>query len=123
MLTVEQINTSALSPLDLTATYDDFTKLDIRIGKVVSAEPVPGAKKLLKLIIDVGGENKQCIAGIGLNYTAEDLLNKSVAVVTNLAPKKLFGLESEVMVLAAVEGDILTLLKPDRDIAAGAKVA
>jgi len=107
----------------LTATYDDFTKLDIRIGKVVSAEPVPGAKKLLKLIIDVGGENKQCIAGIGLNYTAEDLLNKSVAVVTNLAPKKLFGLESEVMVLAAVEGDILTLLKPDRDIAAGAKVA
>jgi len=107
----------------LTATYDDFIKLDIRIGKVVSAEPVPGAKKLLKLIIDVGGENKQCIAGIGLNYTAEDLLNKSVAVVTNLAPKKLFGLESEVMVLAAVEGDILTLLKPDRDIAAGAKVA
>ncbi|HEY4673499.1 MAG TPA: methionine--tRNA ligase subunit beta [Nitrososphaerales archaeon] len=107
----------------MTATYDDFTKLDIRIGKVVSAEPVPGAKKLLKLIIDVGGENKQCIAGIGLNYTAEDLLNKSVAVVTNLAPKKLFGLESEVMVLAAVEGDILTLLKPDRDIAAGAKVA
>lgn len=107
----------------MTATYDDFIKLDIRIGKVVSAEPVPGAKKLLKLIIDVGGENKQCIAGIGLNYTAEDLLNKSVAVVTNLAPKKLFGLESEVMVLAAVEGDILTLLKPDRDIAAGAKVA
>ena len=109
--------------MDLSATYDDFIKLDIRIGKVVSAEPVPGAKKLLKLIIDVGGENKQCIAGIGLNYTAEDLLNKSVAVVTNLAPKKLFGLESEVMVLAAVEGDILTLLKPDRDIAAGAKVA
>jgi methionine--tRNA ligase beta chain len=107
----------------LTATYDDFIKLDIRVGKVVSAEPVPGAKKLLKLIIDVGGENKQCIAGIGLNYTAEDLLNKSVAVVTNLAPKKLFGLESEVMLLAAVEGDILTLLKPDRDIAAGAKVA
>ena len=107
----------------MTATYDDFIKLDIRIGKVVSAEPVPGAKKLLKLIIDVGGENKQCIAGIGLNYTAEDLLNKSVAVVTNLAPKKLFGLESEVMLLAAVEGDILTLLKPDRDIAAGAKVA
>lgn len=109
--------------MDLSATYDDFIKLDIRIGKVVSAEPVPGAKKLLKLILDVGGENKQCIAGIGLNYTAEDLLNKSVAVVTNLAPKKLFGLESEVMLLAAVEGDILTLLKPDRDIAAGAKVA
>ncbi|MCS4537489.1 MAG: methionine--tRNA ligase subunit beta [Thaumarchaeota archaeon] len=107
----------------MTATYDDFIKLDIRIGRVVSAEPVPGAKKLLKLIIDVGGENKQCIAGIGLNYTAEDLLNKSVAVVINLAPKKLFGLESEVMLLAAVEGDILTLLKPDRDIAAGAKVA
>ena len=107
----------------MTATYDDLIKLDIRIGKVVSAEPVLGAKKLLKLIIDVGGENKQCIAGIGLNYTSEDLLNKSVAVVINLAPKKLFGLESEVMLLAAVEGDILTLLKPDRDIAAGAKVA
>jgi len=109
--------------VDLTATYDDFIKLDIRVGKVVSAEPVPGAKKLLKLIIDIGGQNKQCIAGIGLNYAAEDLLNKSVAVVINLAPKKLFGLESEVMLLAAFEGDILTLLKPDREIAAGAKVA
>lgn len=107
----------------MTATYDDFTKIDIRVGKVVSAEPVPGAKKLLKLIIDIGGQNKQCIAGIGLNYTLEDLLNKSVAVVINLAPKKLFGLESEVMLLAAVEAEILTLLKPDRDIAAGAKVA
>ena len=107
----------------LSATYEDFTKIDIRIGKVVSAEPVPGAKKLLKLMIDIGGQNKQCIAGIGLNYTAEDLLNKSVAVVINLAPKKLFGLESEVMLLAAGEGDILTLLKPDKDITAVAKVA
>lgn len=107
----------------MTATYDDLIKLDIRIGKVVSAEPVPGAKKLLKLMIDIGGQNKQCIAGIGLNYTAEGLLNKSVAVVINLAPKKLFGLESEVMLLAAVEGDILALLRPDRDVVAGAKVA
>ena len=107
----------------MSATYDDFTKIDIRVGKVVSIEPIQGAKKLLKLIIDIGGQTKQCIAGIGLNYTADDLQNKTVAVVVNLAPKKLFGLESEVMLLAAVEGDILTLLKPDRDIAAGAKVA
>lgn len=107
----------------LTIAYEDFTKIDIRVGKVISAEPVAGAKKLLKLKIDVGGQEKQCIAGIGLNYKPEDLLNKSVAVVINMAPKKLFGLESEVMLLAAVEGDVLSLLKPDRDINAGAKVA
>ncbi len=107
----------------MSATFEDFTKIDIRVGKVVSAEPIAGAKKLLRLMIDIGGQSKQCIAGIGLNYTAEDLGNKSVAVVVNLAPKKLFGLESEVMLLAAVEGDILSLLKPDRDITAGAKVA
>lgn len=104
-------------------SYEDFTKIDIRVGKVISAEPVPGAKKLLKLQIEVGGETKRCVAGVGMNYSANDLVGKSVAVVTNLPPKTLFGLTSEVMLLAAVEGDILSLLKPDRDISAGAKVA
>jgi methionine--tRNA ligase beta chain len=104
-------------------SYEDFTKIDIRVGKVISAEPVAGAKKLLKLQIDVGGQTKQCVAGIGVNYVANDLVGKSVAVVTNMAPKTLFGLTSEVMLLAAVEGDILSLLKPDRDISVGAKVA
>lgn len=103
-------------------SYENFTRIDIRVGKVLSAAPVLGAKKLLRLQIDIGGQTKQCIAGIGMNYSANDLVGKSVAVVTNLAPKTLFGLSSDVMLLAAVEGDILSLLKPDKDVSAGAKV-
>lgn len=123
---MEQINISMILRIwqvRVLISYEDFTRIDIRVGKVISAEPVPGAKKLLKLQIDVGGETKRCVAGVGMNYSANDLVGKSVAVVTNLPPKTLFGLTSEVMLLAAVEGDILSLLKPDRDISAGAKVA
>lgn len=108
---------------DFSIPFEEFAKLDLRVGKVISAEPVPGAKKLLKLTIDIGGQTKQCVAGIGTQYTVDDLKERSVAVVTNLAPKKIFGIESEVMLLAAVEKDILSLLKADKDLAAGAKIA
>ena len=101
---------------------DEFTKIDVKVGKIVSAERVPGSKKLLKLQVDIGGELKQCIAGLADQYSSEEMTNKLVAVVTNLQKKKIFNLESEVMLLAAVDGPTVGLLQPDRPFPPGSNV-
>ena len=103
-------------------SFEDFIKLDCRVGKIVEAEMVAGAKKLVRLRIDIGGVMKQSIAGLGEQYRPEDLQSKLVAVVTNLQPRKIFGQESEVMLLAALDGDTVSLLRPDRDVSAGSKI-
>lgn len=103
------------------AEFEDFEKLDIRIGEIKSAEKIEKSDKLLKLKIDVGQE-KQCIAGIAKDYSPSELVGKKVVVVTNLEPVKLMGLVSEVMILAAdVDGKAI-LLKPDRDVKPGTKI-
>ncbi len=103
-------------------SFETFAKIDFRIGKIVEAEMVPDAKRLVKLKIDIGGTIKQSVAGLGGHYTPAELLSKVVAVVTNLPPRTIFGLQSEVMLLAALEGDKVSLLKPDKDTAAGSKI-
>ncbi|MGQ9718682.1 MAG: hypothetical protein ACUVWK_02380 [Nitrososphaerales archaeon] len=96
--------------------------MDIRIGKIVDAQQLPNSKKLIKLMIDIGGVVKQSVAGLGDNYKSEQLLSKLVAVVTNLKPRKIFGVESEVMMLAALDGSNISILNPDKQISAGSKV-
>jgi methionine--tRNA ligase beta chain len=103
--------------------FEDFVKLDCRVGRIVEAEMVPGARKLVRLKIDIGGVLRQSVAGLGEQYSPEDLRSKLVAVVTNLQPRKIFGQESEVMLLAALDGDTVSLLRPDRDVSAGSKIA
>lgn len=102
--------------------FEDFIKLDCRVGRIVEAEMVPDAKKLVKLKIDIGGTMKQSIAGLGEHYRPEDLRSKLVAVITNLQPRKIFGQESEVMLLAALDANVVSLLRPDRDVSAGSKI-
>ncbi len=107
-------------PAKATIAYDDFAKVDLRVGVVRSAEPVPKSKKLLRLEVDLGeAELRQIVAGIGQVYTAEDLLGKQVVVVANLAPAKLLGVESRGMLLAAGEPPKLALLQPMSELAAG----
>ncbi|MCS7245673.1 MAG: methionine--tRNA ligase [candidate division WOR-3 bacterium] len=101
-------------------TYEEFSKLDIRVGKVVSAQRVEKSRKLLKLLISLGNEKRQIIAGIGESYTPESLINKNVIVVVNLEPKKIMGLESNGMLLAAGEKPII--LTTDGDVEEGSKV-
>jgi methionyl-tRNA synthetase len=106
-----------------TVSFEEFSKIDMRIGRIVEAEPVPNSKKLLKLKIDLGGGVvKQSVAGLADHYKPEELKSKLVAVVTNLAPKKIFGLESEVMLLAAVDGDKVSILQPDKQTKEGSKI-
>jgi len=93
------------SPLAPVITIDDFVKVDLRAGTVVEAERVKGADKLLRLVVDLGFEKRQILAGIAKVYEPEKLIGRKVVVVANLQPRKLRGLESNGMIVAASLGD------------------
>lgn len=101
-------------------TFEEFQKLDIRTGKVLSAEPVPKSNKLLKVMVDIGSEQRQIVAGMQQFYAPDELVGKDVVVVTNLTPAKIFGVESNGMILAA--GDAASLLVPLKPVEPGSKI-
>jgi methionyl-tRNA synthetase len=94
----------AAAPANAKITIDDFAKVELRVGQIKSAERIQGADKLLKLLVDIGDEVRQVLAGIALGYTPEELVGRKVVVVVNLAPRKMRGLESNGMLLAASAG-------------------
>lgn len=102
--------------------YDDFAKVKLRAAKVLSAEPVEGADKLLKLRIDVGTEERTLVAGLASSYKPEELVGKTVVVVANLKPAKIRGVESNGMLLAACRGDETKVVTIDGDMPPGATV-
>lgn len=103
--------------------YEDFAKLDLRIAKVLEAEKVEKADKLLKLVIEIGAEKRQIIAGVAKFYTPEEMIGKKIVVIANLEPAKIRGLESNGMLLAAEDGQgQFSLLMPEKDLASGAKI-
>jgi methionyl-tRNA synthetase len=102
---------------------EDFAKVQLRVGRVMEAEPVEGSDKLLKLQVIIGAEKRQIVAGIKANYTPEDLIGRQVVVVVNLKPAKLRGVESQGMLLAATdEKGGAILLQPDREAPEGTQV-
>lgn len=107
-----------MEPIDIT----DFAKVDLRVAKVLQAERVEGADKLLKLQIDLGFETRQIVAGIAKQYTPEELIGKKIVVVANLKPAKLRGIESNGMLLAASDENAISILTPLKDVSVGAKV-
>jgi len=105
-------------------TIEDFSKVDLRVAKILMAERIPKSKKLIRLEIDLGSLGKrQIVAGIAEFYKPEDLVGKLIVVVANLKPAKLMGYESQGMLLAAQFGDDLKLITIDGDITPGAKVS
>lgn len=102
-------------------SIEEFGKLDLRVGRILAAEEVPGADKLLRLTIDLGDRQAQAVAGIRLHYPPASLPGKLVAVVANLKPATIRGIRSECMVLAAGDGT-LSLLTPDRGVEPGARI-
>lgn len=102
---------------------EDFLKVDLRVAKVLSAERVEGSEKLLKLQISLGDEERTIVAGIAKYYTPEELVGKKIVVVANLKPRKIFGITSQGMLLAASDGENLSLIVPDRDIKEGSKLS
>jgi methionine--tRNA ligase beta chain len=111
-------------------SIDDLKKIELRIGKIVSAERVEGSEKLIKLAVDLGEKNeagasalRQILAGIGKRYEPAILVGKEIVVVANLEPRKLMGLESQGMLLAATEDAALpVILTVERDVAPGTSV-
>jgi methionyl-tRNA synthetase len=115
--------TAAAAPASAHITYDDFAKLELRVGKVLSATNVPKKDKLLHLQVDLGeAKPRSIVAGIAQAYKPEQLVGKQVIVVANLAPRKLAGLVSEGMILAAGDDEILGLSALDRDAPPGTRV-
>ena len=103
-------------------TIEDFAKLQLRTAKVLEAERIEGADKLLKLQIDVGGEKRQLVAGIAKHYAPEQVVGKTIIVIANLKPAKLRGVESQGMLLAAFSGDELKLLTTDGELPSGSAI-
>ncbi|NWF52876.1 MAG: methionine--tRNA ligase subunit beta [Nitrospirae bacterium] len=103
-------------------TIEDFTKIELKIGKVIKAKRVERSDKLIVMKVDTG-EERQIVAGIGKAYLPEELVGKSIVVVTNLQPVRLMGMESNGMLLAASDNEgRLSILTLDRDIEEGSKV-
>ncbi|HET6722298.1 MAG TPA: methionine--tRNA ligase [Chitinophagaceae bacterium] len=104
--------------------YDDFAKLDLRVGTVITCEKVEKADKLLKLTIDLGAETRTIVSGIALHYASDEMIGKQVVVVVNLAPRKMKGIESQGMILTAEDKDgKLRLLKPEEAVIPGSSVS
>lgn len=102
-------------------TMEEFQRLDLRVGTILEAEEIPKSNKLLRLVVDVG-EKRQVVAGIKTKFRLEELIGKQVVIVCNLKPTKLMGVESRGMLLAAVDGERLSLIGPYEQMKPGAKV-
>jgi methionyl-tRNA synthetase len=101
---------------------EEFQRWDLRVARVIAAEPHPRADRLLKLRVDLGGEERPLVAGIAGQYRPEDLVGRLIVVVANLKPARLRGEESRGMLLAASSGEVISLLAPDRELPPGASI-
>jgi methionyl-tRNA synthetase len=116
-----EVTEKELQPVKPLIDYADFEKVDLRVAKVIEAEAIPKSSKLLKLTIDMG-EKRTLVAGIAKEYKPEDLVGKKIAVVVNLKPTKMMGIESQAMLLATDMEDGLTLLCFDGEPVTGARI-
>jgi tRNA-binding protein len=105
-------------------SFEEFSKVDLRVGKVISAENLEGYKKILKITVDMGDEKREIMSGLAKHYTPEEIISKNVIVCTNLAPRKFGEQTSNGMLLAAVNENgrpvLLTVLE---DIRLGSRVS
>jgi methionyl-tRNA synthetase len=101
---------------------EDFKKTELRTAKVVEVQEIPGADRLWKLLIDVGGDKREIVAGIKQHYSREALLGRTIVVVANLAPSVIRGVESHGMLLAAKSDAGLSILTLDKELPPGSPV-
>jgi methionine--tRNA ligase beta chain len=104
-------------------SFDEFQKLDLRVGKIVEASQIPGSRNLIKMIVDFGAEKRQAVAGLLQYYKPDSLVGRKCAFILNLERRKMMGVESQCMILAAEDsrGNVV-ILQPERDIVEGSKV-
>lgn len=104
-------------------SFAEFQKLDMRVGKVLEANQIPGSRNLIRMIVDFGTEKRQAVAGLLQWYKPEDLVGKKYAFILNLQRRKFMGVESQCMILAAEEDETnIVCLQPEKDIVEGSKI-
>lgn len=103
-------------------TFDDFSKLDLRVAKIIQIEKIPRKSKIVKGVIDLGEEKRDVIIGGAEYYQPEELVNRKVIVITNLEPRKIAGIESNAMLLAADLNDKPFWLTVSEDVPIGTKI-
>jgi len=105
-------------------SFVEFQKLDMRVGKVLEANQIPGSRNLIRMIVDFGNEKKQAVAGLLQWYKPEELVGKKYVFILNLQRRKLMGIESRCMILAAEndKGNVVCL-QPEKDIEQGSKIS
>ena len=113
---------STIAPVSDTIGIDDFSRIDLRVARIVAAEEVPEADKLLKLTLDIGLEQRTVFAGIKSAYTPEELVGRLTVMVANLSPRKMRFGESQGMVLAAGDGTGIYILSPDSGASPGQRI-
>lgn len=104
-------------------SFEEFQKLDLRVGKIVEASQIPGSRNLIKMIVDFGTEKRQAVAGLLRWYKPEELVGKKCAFILNLQRRKFMGIESQCMILAAEDdkGNVV-VLQPEKDIIEGSRI-
>ena len=104
-------------------SFEEFQKLDLRIGKILEANQIPGSRNLIKMTVDFGTEKRQAVAGLLQWYKPQDLVGKKCAFILNLQRRKLMGVESQCMVFAAEDDKSnVVILQPEKDIAEGSRI-
>src|SRR3990172_2524607 len=103
--------------------FDEFQKLDLRIGKIIEANQIPGSRNLMKIIVDFGTEKRQAVAGLLKWYKPEDLVGKKCTFILKLQKRIMMGIESQCMILAAEDGTgNVVVLQPEKDIVEGSRI-
>ena len=119
-----EVNNQPIAQAKDEIEFDDFMKMDVRVGTVVAAEKLKKSKKLLKLTVDTGLDERILLSGIAEHYQPEDIVNQQVCVLINLKPRKMMGIESQGMVLMAEDKDgSLRLIQPDEVVASGSEIS
>lgn len=109
--------------MQMEISFEEFQKLDMRVGKVLEANQIPGSRNLIRMIVDFGTEKRQAVAGLLQWYKPEDLVDKKYAFILNLQRRKFMGVESQCMILAAEEDETnIVCLQPEKDIMEGSKI-
>jgi methionyl-tRNA synthetase len=119
-----ELSNQPAEPAKAEVSFDEFAKMDIRIGTVITAERVEKSKKLLKLQVDTGIDKRTVMSGIAEHFSPEDIIGKQVTILVNLAPRKIMGVESQGMILMAADKDgKLRLLQPNEVVSPGSTVS
>jgi len=122
--TANELESKTVEPQKSTITFDEFTKLDIRVGTILEAEKMPKAKNLLVLKVDTGIDVRTIVSGIAQSFTAAEVIGKKVTVLVNLAPRELRGVESQGMILMTDTADgKLAFVEPEREVKNGESVS